>query len=264
MLEVKGLTVAYEDSDAVRDVSFTVAQGEWLMLIGPNGAGKSTLLAAVAQCAAYRGSVLLEGCDARQWKPKAFARAVGVLAQTHAAGYAFTVEELVSMGRYAHTRGFFRSRDPQGQEAVRRALDAVGLWNLRGRNVQTLSGGELQRAFLAQAMAQEPRVLLLDEPANHLDLVYHKQLFELIGQWLADGERCVISVVHDLSLALRYGTRAVLLDHGRVMADGLAGDVLASDALCRAYGMDVAGWMADLAGRWRKVADCEAQSIQAG
>lgn len=138
----------------------------------------------MAQCAAYRGSVLLEGCDARQWKPKAFARAVGVLAQTHAAGYAFTVEELVSMGRYAHTRGFFRSRDPQGQEAVRRALDAVGLWNLRGRNVQTLSGGELQRAFLAQAMAQEPRVLLLDEPANHLDLVYQKQLFELIGQWL--------------------------------------------------------------------------------
>ena len=81
---------------------------------------------------------------------------------------------------------------------------------------------------------------------------------------LAEGERCVISVVHDLSLALRYGTRAVLLDHGCVTADGPAGDVLASDALRRAYGMDVAGWMADLAGRWRKVADCEAQSIQAG
>lgn len=140
----------------------------------------------------------------------------------------------------------------------------TGLWNLRGRNVQTLSGGELQRAFLAQAMAQEPRVLLLDEPANHLDLVYQKQLFELIGQWMAEGERCVISVVHELSLALRYGTRAVLLDHGCVTADGPAGDVLASDALRRAYGMDVAGWMADLAERWRKVADCEAQSIQTG
>ena len=264
MLEVKGLTVAYESGDAVRDVSFTANQGEWIMLIGPNGAGKSTLLAAVAQCAVYRGSVLLEGRDARRWKPRAFARAVGVLAQTHAAGYAFTVEELVTMGRYAHTRGFFRSQDPDGQEAVRRALDMTGLWNLRGRNVQTLSGGELQRAFLAQAMAQEPRVLLLDEPANHLDLVYQKQMFELIGQWLAEGERCVISVVHELSLALRYGTRAVLLDHGCVTADGPAGDVLASDALRRAYGMDVAGWMADLAERWRKVADCEAQSIQAG
>lgn len=126
MLEVKGLTVAYEDSDAVRDVSFTVAQGEWLMLIGPNGAGKSTLLAAVAQCAAYRGSVLLEGCDARQWKPKAFARAVGVLAQTHAAGYTFTVEELVSMGRYAHTRGFFTHgtrRDKKRYAALWTRLD---------------------------------------------------------------------------------------------------------------------------------------------
>ncbi|MCI6039692.1 MAG: ABC transporter ATP-binding protein [Clostridiales bacterium] len=259
MLEVKGLTVAYESGDAVRDVSFTADQGEWIMLIGPNGAGKSTLLAAVAQCAAYRGSVLLESRDARRWKPRAFAQAVGVLAQTHAAGYAFTVEELVTMGRYAHTRGFFRSQDPDGQEAVRRALDMTGLWNLRGRNVQTLSGGELQRAFLAQAMAQEPRVLLLDEPANHLDLVYQKQLFELIGQWMAEGGRCVISVVHDLSLALRYGTRALLLDRGCVTADGPAAAVLASDALRRAYGMDVATWMADMAGRWRAVAAAGSQ-----
>lgn len=254
MLEVRGLTVAYEAGDAVRDVSFAAAPGEWLMLIGPNGAGKSTLLAAIAQCAAYRGAVLLEGRDARQWKPRAFARTVGVLAQTHAAEYAFTVEELVHMGRYAHTRGFFRAQDPDGREAVRRAMHAAGLWDLRGRGVQTLSGGELQRAFLAQALAQEPRVLLLDEPANHLDLVYQRQLFELIGRWMAKGGRCVISVVHDLSLALRYGTRAVLLDRGCVTADGPTADVLASEALCRAYGMDVSAWMAQTAEQWQKIA----------
>lgn len=247
MLEAKRLTVAYEGGDAVRDVSFSAEAGEWLMLIGPNGAGKSTLLAALAQCAPYQGTVLLDARDARRWRPRAFARAVGVLAQTHAAGYAFTVEELVSMGRYAHTHGFFRSQDPNGREAVRRALDAAGLSEMRARNVRTLSGGELQRAFLAQALAQEPRVLLLDEPANHLDLVYQKQLFELIGQWMAEGNRCVISVMHDLSLALRYGTRAVLLDRGRVTADGLAADVMASEALRRAYGMDVAAWMAQTA-----------------
>ena len=151
MLEVRELTVTYEGGDAVQNVSFAAAPGEWVMLIGPNGAGKSTLLAAMAQCAAYRGSVLLDGRDARQWKPRAFARSVGVLAQTHAAEYAFTVGELVSMGRYAHTRGFLRSQDPDGQEAVRRALDAAGLSEMSARNVRTLSGGELQRAFLAQA-----------------------------------------------------------------------------------------------------------------
>ena len=97
MLEVRELTVTYEGGDAVQNVSFAAAPGEWVMLIGPNGAGKSTLLAAMAQCAAYRGSVLLDGRDARQWKPRAFARSVGVLAQTHAAEYAFTVGELVSM-----------------------------------------------------------------------------------------------------------------------------------------------------------------------
>lgn len=259
MLEVRELTVTYEGGDAVQNVSFAAAPGEWVMLIGPNGAGKSTLLAAMAQCAAYRGSVLLDGRDARQWKPRAFARSVGVLAQTHAAEYAFTVGELVSMGRYAHTRGFLRSQDPDGQEVVRRALDAAGLSEMRARNVRTLSGGELQRAFLAQALAQEPRVLLLDEPANHLDLVYQKQLFELIGQWMAEGNRCAISVVHDLSLALRYGTRVVLLDRGRVTADGPAADVLASEALRRAYGMDVAAWMAQTAEQWREVAKSPAR-----
>lgn len=103
--------------------------------------------AALAQCASYRGDVLLDGRDARRWRPRAFARAVGVLAQTHMAGYAFTVEELVTMGRYAYTRGFLRAQDPHGKEAVRRALEAAGLSDLRARNVQTLSGGELQRAF---------------------------------------------------------------------------------------------------------------------
>lgn len=260
MLEAKRLTVAYEGGDAVRDVSFSAEAGEWLMLIGPNGAGKSTLLAALAQCAPYQGTVLLDARDARRWRPRAFARAVGVLAQTHAAGYAFTVGELVSMGRYAHTRGFFRSQDPDGQEAVRRALDAAGLSEMRARNVRTLSGGELQRAFLAQALAQEPRVLLLDEPANHLDLVYQKQLFELIGRWMRDGDRCVISVVHDLSLALRYGTRVLLLDRGCLTADGPARDTLASDALRRAYGMDVADWMAQTAEQWGEVKNRAARS----
>lgn len=260
MLEAKRLTVAYEGGDAVRDVSFSAEAGEWLMLIGPNGAGKSTLLAALAQCAPYQGTVLLDARDARRWRPRAFARAVGVLAQTHAAGYAFTVEELVSMGRYAHTHGFFRSQDPDGQEAVRRALDAAGLSEMRARNVRTLSGGELQRAFLAQALAQEPRVLLLDEPANHLDLVYQKQLFELIGRWMRDGDRCVISVVHDLSLALRYGTRVLLLDRGCLTADGPARDTLASDALRRAYGMDVADWMAQTAEQWGEVKNRAARS----
>lgn len=254
MLETIGLSVAFGEGFAVRDVSLSVAAGEWVMLIGPNGAGKSTLLSAIAQCVPYHGNVRLDGCDARRWEPRAFARALGVLAQVHAVAYAFTVEELVSMGRYAHTRGFLRSQDDGGREAVRRALAATGLESMRGRNIQTLSGGELQRVFLAQVLAQEPRVLLLDEPANHLDLVFQKQFFELIGDWLRAGNRCVISVVHDLSLALRFGTRAVLMDRGAVAADGPAGDVLSCAATQQAYGMDVTQWMAETGRRWQTLA----------
>ena len=213
----------------------------------------------MAQCAAYRGSVLLDGRDARQWKPRAFARSVGVLAQTHAAEYAFTVGELVSMGplcAYARLSPIAGPGRPRGGA---RALDAAGLSEMSARIVRTLSGGELQRAFSGAGAGPEPRVLLLDEPANHLDLVYQKQLFELIGRWMAEGNRCVISVVHDLSLALRYGTRVVLLDRGRVTADGPAADVLASEALRRAYGMDVAAWMAQTAEQWREVAKSPAR-----
>lgn len=254
MLETSGLSVAFGEGFAVRDVSLSIAAGEWVMLIGPNGAGKSTLLSAIAQCVPYQGTVRLDGCDARRWKPRAFARTLGVLAQVHAVAYAFTVEELVSMGRYAHTRGFLHSQDAGGREAVRRALAATGLETMRGRNIQTLSGGELQRVFLAQVLAQEPRVLLLDEPANHLDLMFQKQFFELIDDWLRSGDRCVISVVHDLSLAMRFGTRAVLMERGTVAADGSAENVLSCAALQRAYGMDVTQWMAETGRRWQTLA----------
>ena len=126
----------------------------------------------------------------------------------------------------------------------------TGMTALRRASVLTLSGGELQRAFLAQVFAQNPRLLILDEPANHLDLVYQKQIFSLIGQWLREPGRAVLSIVHDLSLALRYGTHATLLDGGRCVAQGTAREALAPEHLEKVYGMDVRGWMRELLGEW--------------
>lgn len=127
----------------------------------------------------------------------------------------------------------------------------TGMAALRGKSVLTLSGGELQRTFLAQVFAQNPRVLLLDEPANHLDLGYQKHIFSLIGQWLQQPGRAVLSVVHDLSLALRYGTHAVLMDGGRCVAQGMTREALTPENLARVYGMDVAGYMRELTEPWR-------------
>lgn len=251
MLEARSLTVRYGARTVVDGVSFSLEAGEWLMLVGPNGAGKSTVVRAVSQCAPYEGAVLVGGTDARRIKPARLAREMGVLSQTHAVGYSFTVEEIVRLGRYAHSRGMLSARGEDDEAQVERALALTGLTAMRRQSVLTLSGGELQRTFLAQVFAQNPKVLLLDEPTNHLDLKYQQQIFSLIGEWLKTPGRAVLSVVHDLSLARAYGTRALLMDGGRVVAQGAPQAVFAPEALERVYGMDVYGWMRGLLGQWR-------------
>ena len=135
---------------------------------------------------------------------------------------------------------------------MRQALEQTGMWEQRRQSVLTLSGGELQRTFLAQTFCQDPRLLLLDEPTNHLDLVYQKQVFELIQEWLRQKDRAVISVVHDLSLARAYGTRAILLDRGQVVADGLMDVVFSDETLNRVYRMDVRAWMLRMLDQWKE------------
>ena len=250
MLEVRELTVRYGALTIVDGLSFHVREGEWLMIVGPNGAGKSTVLGAVTQAVPYTGSVLLDGENVKKMKPAQRARKMGVLMQKNFAGYAFTVEEVVRLGRYAYAPGVLSGHGAEDTEAVEEALERTGLTAQRGQSVLTLSGGELQRTFLAQVLAQRPRLLLLDEPTNHLDLVYQKQVFELVGEWLRTPGRAVVSVVHDLSLAKAFGTRALLLDHGKTAAIGPVGEVLCPEKLDGVYNMDVSAWMRKMLGQW--------------
>ena len=251
MLKVENLSVSYGDLTILDNVSFDLRAGEWLMIIGPNGAGKSTLINAVTGGAPTRGRVFFEGKDTRTMKPHELARGVGVLSQSHFVGYSFTVEEVVRLGRYAYAPSIFSHHGGE-EQAVLAALEQTGLYEQRHQSVLTLSGGELQRTFLAQTFCQNPRLLLLDEPTNHLDLVYQKQVFELIQDWLKDEDRAVISVVHDLSLARAYGTRALLLDKGRVAADGTMDEVFSDEVLNRVYCMDVKAWMTQMLAQWKE------------
>ena len=253
MLEVKDLSVRYGTLDIVKNVSFSVEEGDWLMIAGPNGAGKSTVVNAISQGAPYTGDVRFRGKDVRSWKPQQLARHIGVLSQNHAVNYAFSVKEVVGLGRYAYSRGFFTGRSDADDDAVTRSLALTGLQDLADQSVLKLSGGELQRVFLAQIFAQEPDLLILDEPTNHLDLLYQKQVFSLIEEWRKTPGRAVISVVHDLSLALAYGSSAILLDHGCTAALGPAGEVLTAERLQRVYGMDVKEWMQGLLKQWNEM-----------
>ncbi len=250
MLTGDHITVRYGDTAVVDDLSFRLEEGQWLMLAGPNGAGKSTLIEAVARGVPYTGSIMWGGQDIRSLKPAQLARRIGVLSQKNAVGYAYTVEEVAGLGRYAYKAGFFSGRDDDGERQVERALELTGLTELRHASMLTLSGGETQRAFLAQVFAQDPQVLILDEPANHLDLKYQQHIFSLIRSWLREPGRAVMSVVHDLSLARRYGSHAVLMDHGRCISQGTVADVMTPENLRKVYDMDVYAWMRDMLKQW--------------
>ena len=247
MLEVKNLGVSYGSLNIVDDVSFTLGAREWLMIVGPNGAGKSTLVGAVSRGVPYRGTVTVNGEDTARIKPARLARLLGVLSQTHSVGYSFSVEEVVSLGRYSRGRAERGGDD----DAVTRALEMTGMAAQRRQSVLTLSGGEVQRTFLAQLFAQDPEILILDEPTNHLDLVYQKQIFALIRDWIDETGRSVVSVVHDLSLARAYGTSALLMNRGHTVAFGEARGVLTRERLSAVYGMDVYEWMHTMLSQWQ-------------
>lgn len=251
MLEIKHVTVRYGNFTAVDDMSFTLEEGMWLMLVGPNGAGKSTLIEAVSGGVIYDGKILLNGKDLRSLKPAQRARKIGVLAQRNLPGYAFTVEEVVRLGCYARSPGFFSGPDPGQEERVENALELTGMTALRRADMLTLSGGETQRVFLAQVFAQDPKLLILDEPANHLDLKYQQHIFSLIQEWLKEPGRTVLSVVHDLSLARHYGSHAILMDHGGSISQGLIRDVMTPGNLQQVYGMNVYGWMQEMLSQWQ-------------
>ncbi len=249
MLCVEQLCVSVGSAVLVDDVSFSIDEGQWLMLSGANGAGKSTVIKAVSQLIPYSGHIRLDGTDIKRLSSRNIARQMSVLSQSHSVGYDFTAGEVVRLGRYAHKEGLFTrsSGDKRRDEdIIDEAMRMTGVSELKERSVLTLSGGELQRVFLAQVFAQEPRLLIMDEPTNHLDLIYQKQIFSLIRDWLGEGGRAVLSAVHDIGLAKLYGSHALLLNKGMTAAYGDTAAVLSSEKLREVYGMDVYGYMRTL------------------
>lgn len=253
MLNIQGITVEYGDKRILDDVSFSLKSGHWLMKAGPNGAGKSTVVRAPSQGCPYRGKILFNGEDTLKMKAAALARRLGVLSQSHEVTYSFTVREVVALGGYPYSKNSFCSESSDNTTKIEAAIEATGLTELADRSVLTLSRGELQRTFLAQLFAQDPKLIVLDEPTNNLDLAYQKQVFELIEQWVKRGDRAVLSVVHDLSLAKLYGTEAILLDHGKIVAEGTPENVISDKHLTNVYSMDVVGYMRKTLSTWNTV-----------
>lgn len=225
--------------DAVDAVTMEAPAGLCTALIGPNGAGKSTLLhVLLGTLQPWRGEASLEGRPLAGWTRAEMARVVGVVPQGEDAPFPITVRELVAMGRYPWL-GAWRREAEADRCAIHAAMERGDVLHLAHRPMSTLSGGERQRARLARALAQEPRLLALDEPTAALDIRHEMAIFELLRQFSRQGAT-VLLVTHHLNLAARYADRLVLLDRGQVVADGPPAAVLTRERVERVYGWPVA------------------------
>jgi iron complex transport system ATP-binding protein len=220
--------------DAVSDVSLRVRAGEFVALLGPNGSGKSTLLRLLlGALTPATGGVHFLGRPLGDWRRNELARCIGVVTQAEELAFPMTVRELVAMGRYPHLGPWRRERD-EDRAAIAIALARCEVEALASRPVQELSGGERQRARLARALAQQPRTYVLDEPTASLDIAHEMALFELMRVLSREGAT-ILLVTHNINIAARYASRLVLLDGGRVAADGVPATVLAAELLSAVY-----------------------------
>lgn len=238
MIRLDGVSVVYRDRAALRDVTLTIDSGERVAIIGPNGAGKSTLLRVIAGLLRpATGTVELGGDRVDRLERIAVARRLAVVPQLPVLPFATTVEEVVALGRLPHEHPV-RGMRPGDRAAVAAAIERVGVGHLLGRDARELSMGERQLVLLAMAVAQDAPVLVLDEPTVHLDLRHQVEVMELVGDLNTRDGTTILAVLHDLGLAAHFFPRLILLDRGRVVADGPPGEVLAPDRIREVFGVD--------------------------
>ena len=235
MLEAEKLVFSASGRNIIEDLSLQVPAGDVLAIIGPNGAGKSTLLKMLTgQLTPSAGSVRLQGEAVNSLAPSAMAKVLAYVPQGPQAPPDILVRELVSYGRHPHRAWYMGSR-AEDEEAVERALERTGLLDLAKRPVGLLSGGERQRAWLALALAQQPQVLLLDEPTTFLDVCHQFELLDLLQRLNEEDNLTVVLVLHEINHALRYAKRVAVVKDGHLAALGSPWDVVTPELLRQVF-----------------------------
>jgi iron complex transport system ATP-binding protein len=240
LLRAVGVHHRFGELRVLDGIDLTLEAGRLLVVVGPNGAGKTTLLRVLSGVIEPQaGSVEVDGQRLGSLTRREIARRVAVVPQEISLPFPFRVDEMVSMGR-APFLGPFGGESPRDREIVAGAMLELGLAGFEARRYGTLSGGEKQRVVLARALAQDPRVMLLDEPTAHMDLGHRVHSFEWLRRWIAErpGERAALLVTHDLVLAARYADELVLLERGREAASGHPAQVLTPERIASVYSVD--------------------------
>jgi len=237
MIKIRDVDLDYGAQAVLREVSFQSGTGEFLGIIGPNGSGKTTLLKAISRIVPpSRGVILLDDRALGEFSSLELSREVAVVPQASEPGFDFTVRDVVLMGRYPHIGRFGREKD-EDREICRNAMETTGITHLADRSVRAISGGELQRVIIARALAQQPRILLLDEPTAHLDLGQQVSILHAMKD--LSHRIAVLGVFHDLNYAAHFCDRLILLHNHRILVMGSPEEVLTRDAIRTAFGIDV-------------------------
>jgi iron complex transport system ATP-binding protein len=232
VFDLRNLKFSYSAKPVLRDISMTIGMGEFVALIGPNGAGKSTLLKILGGLIrGYSGAAEFHGVTLSSFTPADLARRVAFVPQETHMVFPFTVAEIVMMGRLPHRTARTLFDTPKDAEWSRRAMDLTEIASLSSRTFNELSGGERQRTVLASALAQDPEILLLDEPTAHLDLKHQIHFYDILEHLNRERQMTVVSVTHDVNLAARYAQRVIAIRDGAIVADGTPDQVLTPEHL---------------------------------
>ncbi|MCL1950484.1 MAG: iron chelate uptake ABC transporter family permease subunit [Turicibacter sp.] len=249
-IDIQNLSAGYGETPVIQNLNLKINKN--LAILGPNGCGKTTLLKAIAGMLPFNGNISLDGTDLSMFRRRELAGQIAMLPQIRHIQFPYTVWEAVRMGRYRCQKSSLFSSSPTKEDCqvIEGLLEALGLSPYQESQLDQLSGGQLQRVFLAQALAQDPKIILLDEPTNHLDMKYQLELIDYLKNWAATHNRLVIGVFHDINLALRLTSQTLFLKDGKIAGLGDAKSVITKDFLKEVYGIDMASYMKDSLAIW--------------
>ncbi len=226
-LKLENIASGYGGLDIIKNISFSLEYGQNLSILGPSGCGKTTLLKTmVGIINQSRGNIFIDDKNINNIKRFEIAKRISMLSQLSNTYFSFSIFDTVMLGRYIHMKGVFSKPSKIDIDIVENCLKAVHLLDIKDKEINTLSGGQLQRVFLARTFAQEPSIILLDEPTNHLDIGNQISLLDYMHEWASIGNRCIVGVLHDINLSLRLSDKVLLLKDGDIL---FYGDSLSMD-----------------------------------
>lgn len=237
MITASQIGKTYQNKNVLTDIDLDLPQGELIAFIGPNGAGKSTLLSIMSRLQKdFSGQLYIDKDEVKSWKSKELAKRLAILKQSNQVQASITVRELVAFGRFPYSRGHLKAED---EAQIDFAIKEMGLEELATADIQTLSGGQLQRAYIAMILAQDTEYILLDEPLNNLDMNHANQMMHLLKRLVKEMGKTILLVIHDVNFAAGFADRIVALKDGEVFTIGTPAEVITPQVLGELYEMDI-------------------------